>query len=340
MLHCKRLAIIFCLFFPINLLAQDITGLWKGTLHNDTTGKTLKYEIAISEEKGKLSGYTNTFFIIDDKEYQGVKKVKIRRDDGKIIVQSVDLIANNYPTPPAKGVQQIDMLTLEVQDSNMVLSGPFTTTRTREYRSLTGTIKVQRKADFRQSALIPHLEELGLLDDLSFVPKKPKEEPVKETEAVALVKKEKPFKEKKIKEKKQEEVPVQEPVKPAEPVVIVPAADMAKRSVETIQSVYYKSDSLELTLYDNGEVDGDTVSVLMNGQVIIPMQGLSTRAYRKTIYTKDAPDSIQLVMYAETLGSIPPNTGLLVVHDGENIYEIRFSGDYQKSAAIVFKRRK
>jgi hypothetical protein len=45
-------------------------------------------------------------------------------------------------------------------------------------------------------------------------------------------------------------------------------------------------------------------------------------------------------MYAENLGSIAPNTGLLVVKDGSNQYEVRFSGDLQKNAAIIFKRRK
>jgi hypothetical protein len=51
-------------------------------------------------------------------------------------------------------------------------------------------------------------------------------------------------------------------------------------------------------------------------------------------------DSIVLIMYAENLGSIPPNTGLLVVHDGNDIYEIRFSGDLQKNSAIILRRKK
>ena len=122
---------------------------------------------------------------------------------------------------------------------------------------------------------------------------------------------------------------------------ILPAADLANRKVEIIQSVYFKSDSLEITLYDNGEVDGDTVSVIMNGTVFMPKVGLSTNAVKKTIYTNEiAGDSIQLVMYAESLGSLPPNTGLLIVYDGNDRYEIRFSGDMQKSSAIVFRRRK
>lgn len=343
--YTKCLKLLSLLLLPLAALAQpspdqnDITGLWKGSLYNDTTKLTLRYEIAISERKGKLYGYTHTFFIDNDKEYYGVKKVKIRRQDGKVIVESSELIANNYPVAPAKGVRQLDVLTLDIRDSIMVLSGPFSTNSTKEYRPLTGSIRVQRKNDYRQSALVPHLEELGLSKDLSFVE-------IKEEPAV-VVKAEipKPEKRETVKEVKKEQVkevkkePVtQAPATPSAPSA--PAADVAKRKIETIQSVYYKSDSLVLTLYDNGEVDGDTVSVLMNGNVIIPKQGLSTKAYRKTIYTKDSPDSIQLVMYAETLGSIPPNTGLLVVHDGEDIYEIRFSGDYQKNAAIVFRRKK
>jgi hypothetical protein len=117
------------------------------------------------------------------------------------------------------------------------------------------------------------------------------------------------------------------------------ASDLGNRTIETIQSVNYRSDSLVLTLYDNGEIDGDTVSVLMNGEVIMPMVGLTTNAVRKVIYTKDLPDSIQIVMYAETLGSLPPNTGLLIVYDGTERYEIRFSGDLKKNAAIVFRRK-
>ena len=104
--------------------------------------------------------------------------------------------------------------------------------------------------------------------------------------------------------------------------------------------VSIKSDSLLVSLYDNGEVDGDTVSVLLNGKIILERQGLSTRAVKKTIYLPKDADSLQMVMYAETLGSIPPNTGLLVIRDGQDTYEIRFSGDLQKNAGILLRRKK
>jgi len=389
--------IIFSLVLVCNiqLFAQsepDITGLWKGTMYNDTTQQYLKYEIAISENKGKLSAYTHTYFILDDKEYHGVKKAKIKRKDGKIIVEDVELIANNYPVPPAKGVRQLDVLTLEIKDGIMTLSGPFSTNRTKVYHSLTGQINVQRKTNFKQSALVPHLEELGLSENLSFV----QEEKLKESMAVVktvAVENKKPVETVKTetavtqpaanKEEVKAVVKTQQVNKPAEtkpatvvkekPVtvkvsetsvaknnpsttektpatttkaepekpkpVVNAAADIVNRTIETIQSVYYKTDSLELTLYDNGEVDGDTVSVLMNGEVIMPRVGLSTNVVRKKVSTINSGDSIVLVMYAENLGSLPPNTGLLIVYDGETRHEIRFSGNLQKNAAIVFRRR-
>jgi len=419
------LKFLIVLFFPLALHAQerDITGLWKGFMFNDTTQQNYRYEIAISEEKGKLFGYSHTYFIVGDKEYHGVKKLKIKRDGNEIITEEVELIANNYPIPPAKGVHQENTLILQVKDTVMILSGGYKTNRTRDYRPLTGYVHVERKKDYSQSALIPHLQELGLAKNLSFLKEennpappetefvlKPmatdeevkaivinaqKQQPASQLKAAATppvkipdiavikepeVKKEVTPPPVAVKEapvvaktkpvvvtapppvKKPDPVvttkPAEQPVvKTAAPVIITPtpvapktqpvvvdptaATDLAKRKVETIQALYFKSDSLTLTLYDNGEVDGDTVSVVMNGNVIMPRVGLSTNAVKKTIYTNEiAGDSIQLIMYAETLGTLPPNTGLLIVNDGNDRYEIRFSGDMQKSAAIVFRRKK
>ena len=178
MQYCKRLIILsFALFFSVQLFAQkwstetmDITGLWKGTMYNDTTQLNYRYEIAISEnDKGKLSGFSHTYFILGDKEYHGVKKIKIKRDGNEITTKDVELIANNYPIKPPKGVHVSNTLKFEIKDSVMILSGAFSTNRTKEYAPATGFIQVERKNDFRQSALIPHLEELGLAKELSFV---------------------------------------------------------------------------------------------------------------------------------------------------------------------------
>ncbi len=388
MQYCKHY-IILCvaLFFYTASFSQsapvDMTGLWTGLMFNDTTEMNYRYEIAISEKNGKLIGYSQTFFILDGKEYFGVKKLKITIDGDKVITQDLKLLENNYPIKPPKGVYVVNVLNFEMKKDVMMLSGMFETNRTRQYAPATGYVHVERKIDVKESPLVKQLEKMGLKDELSFVPvEKPTEvivaktEPVKEEPVVKTkpVEKEKQAEEKSVKVKpvkekaaakekavKSEEInvaknsntkkdtierPIQVNAK-KEPdtkstksnAKAQPAANINSRIIETIQSVNYSSDSLVISLYDNGEVDGDTVSVLMNGNVIMPMVGLSTNAVRKTIYTKDITDSIQIVMYAENLGSLPPNTGLLIVYDGKERYEIRFSGDLKKNAAIVFRRK-
>jgi hypothetical protein len=344
-----------------------MTGLWTGLMFNDTTELNYRYEIAISEKNGRLTGYSQTFFILDGKEYYGVKKIKITIDGDKVITQDMKLLRNNYPIKPPKGIYVVNVLNFEKKQDALVLSGMFETNRTREYAPATGYVHVEKKIDFKQSPLVQQLKELALDNDLSFIPAeapvaviaadrpaekevtkpaavtiakevaKPKEVIVK-TEPKETIKKSEP-KETVVKTEPKETVVKSEPAKIPETKPKQPATDIKSRIIETIQSVNYTSDSLMIMLYDNGEVDGDTVSVIMNGNIIMPMVGLSSNAVRKTIYTKDITDSIQIVMYAENLGTLPPNTGLLIVYDGKERYEIRFSGDLKKNAAIVFKKK-
>lgn len=117
------------------------------------------------------------------------------------------------------------------------------------------------------------------------------------------------------------------------------ARDVLQRNTEIQETIYFTKDSLELSLYDNGEIDGDTVSVLLNGKLIIAKQALTGKAINQSIFIPAATDSIELIMYAENLGSIPPNTGLLIVRDGQERHEVRFSGDLKKNASIIFKRK-
>ncbi|MDZ4808528.1 MAG: hypothetical protein SGI96_09680 [Bacteroidota bacterium] len=122
--------------------------------------------------------------------------------------------------------------------------------------------------------------------------------------------------------------------------IIAKAALVAGRKSEFSQIVSFKADSLELSLYDNGEIDGDTVSIYMNGEVIMSKQGLKASAIKKTIYITPGNEDFTLVLFAENLGKYPPNTGLLVIHDGDDVYNLRFSSDFEKNAGIIFRRKK
>jgi hypothetical protein len=170
-------SLLTLLIFPLSLLAQSkvtndagITGLWTGTLYNDSTHQYLKYEIGISTEKGKFLGFSHTCFNIEGKAYFGIKKLNIKKAaDGKIIIVDEELVLNNYPGLPAKNVKQLNVLTLNTSDSIAVLSGPFVTNRTKDQRALTGSVSLRRKNEFWLSAIWPYLLELDKEKNFAFI---------------------------------------------------------------------------------------------------------------------------------------------------------------------------
>ncbi|HYM94817.1 MAG TPA: hypothetical protein VET23_11805 [Chitinophagaceae bacterium] len=100
------------------------------------------------------------------------------------------------------------------------------------------------------------------------------------------------------------------------------------------------SDSLKVDFYDNGEVDGDSISVFFNKKLIAFHQLLSTRAVHFDIVLDSSQKINELTMFADNLGSIPPNTALMVIYDGEKRYDVRLSSNLEKNATVRIKRKK
>jgi hypothetical protein len=98
------------------------------------------------------------------------------------------------------------------------------------------------------------------------------------------------------------------------------------------------SDSLKVDFYDNGEIDGDSISVFFNKQLMAFNQKLSTRSVHFDIRLDSTKQINELTMFADNLGSIPPNTALMIVDDGINKHEIRLSSSLEKNATIRIRR--
>ncbi|MFT3846134.1 MAG: hypothetical protein QM725_13850 [Lacibacter sp.] len=128
------------------------------------------------------------------------------------------------------------------------------------------------------------------------------------------------------------------PVTVQKPVPVINNPVIVKREMEIIQTVDIAQDSIVLSLYDNGEIDGDTVSVFVNNELSVSKVGLSAKAYKKTLYFKPG-ESLQLTLFAENLGSIPPNTGLLVIYTDTDRYQINFTSTFSKSSSVVLRRK-
>ena len=342
----KTLLILLAL--PLKVFAQDLTGIWTGFL--DMGDSKLPYELVISGDKKSLSGYSLMTFTFNGIENVGLKTMEIKVKRGSIAIEDGELIYDNYNTPPRK-VKLYGSLAWVGRDSNMTLAGTFQT-RSLDMRALNenafkGIIHLKKTRAFAQTNLTAKLKEMDLMKDLSFV--KPA---IRKTEdkAVSTKTPKESTKESKTNSRgtispasvktKNISQPKENQKLEKTAVVAVPAAEVASREIEVIQTVVFKSDSLIISLYDNGEIDGDTVSVLLNGKIIIAKQGLTAKPVTIAIQTSGLGDSVQLVMYAENLGRIPPNSGLLILQDGIERYRIRFTGDLQTNSAIILKRKR
>ncbi|HKO80544.1 MAG TPA: hypothetical protein VJU78_09120, partial [Chitinophagaceae bacterium] len=177
-------SVLLFLFFPVGLLAQDVTGIWTGFIH--TSGTDLPYELAISETNDKLSGYSLTVFTFDGIENVGVKSMKIKKKKGDILIEDDVLIYNNYKIP-GKRVALISSLSLSTENSMLILQGSFIT-RSIDRSSFKGTIRLEKKDTSFPTKLIPKLDELKLINTLSFMrPEIRGQEKEKEKTSVAVV---------------------------------------------------------------------------------------------------------------------------------------------------------
>ena len=159
----KIYLLIMALCCVCTVFCQDITGLWKGIMYNDSTHQQFDYEMVIRRENGKLSGYSHTWFLINEKKYYGVKKLKVKiARDGKIIVEDAELIANNYPVSINKYVRQLNVLDMLTREGQIILDGAFVTNRTKEFMELTGHINVKRENELSKSDLLDFLQKSSL----------------------------------------------------------------------------------------------------------------------------------------------------------------------------------
>ena len=99
-------------------------------------------------------------------------------------------------------------------------------------------------------------------------------------------------------------------------------------------------DSVELNFYDNAEIDGDSISLFLNGKLLFNHVLLSAQAYTFKIATSDLPEGSELTMVAENLGTIPPNTAYMMAVVNGQRYSARLESTEQSSGVIRLMRRR
>jgi hypothetical protein len=107
------------------------------------------------------------------------------------------------------------------------------------------------------------------------------------------------------------------------------------REKEVVQTISIDTVAVKIELYDNAEIDDDTVSVFLNNSLLLYKKRLTDRPLVLNFNVFPNTD-YELMMYADNLGRIPPNTSLMIITAGKKRYEVRISSSEQKSAVVRF----
>jgi hypothetical protein len=129
------------------------------------------------------------------------------------------------------------------------------------------------------------------------------------------------------------------PVNP--PVILAPdiKEKFVKREKVFIKEIPVSGDSIELRFYDNAEIDGDSISLFLNGILLKENIRLAAKPYIIKLALIDLKETNELVMVAENLGTIPPNTSYMVAIVKEERYDAYLASSEGSSAMIRLKKQ-
>jgi hypothetical protein len=111
---------------------------------------------------------------------------------------------------------------------------------------------------------------------------------------------------------------------------------LTNRKAELVKEIKVDTGTIQIDFYDNGQIDGDTISVYVNNAAVVSNKRLTTKPVSISIKIDLTKPIQELIMVGENLGSIPPNTALMIVNAGENRYPLYLTSDEQKNAMVRF----
>lgn len=271
--------VIIILLLPSYLLAQDLSGIWKGTLTQGPGGCYPKYflELQMNFSNNIITGKVYDYY--DTSKFVKLSFTgKYNPQTHRLVLIENKVLQSKIPSDCVPCIKTYD-LTYSKQDNDEIMEGELkghTTERQNACPPGKIILKKTTRSDFPVD--IEQSDELASLEQ---------------------------------------------------------NIHLQPRAIDLKTSIEVDSSKIKLEFYDDAEVDGDTITVFVNNKLLLYRQCLTLKPL--TIYFNAFPGTqYELVMYADNLGSIPPNTALMVVTAGSKKLDVYLSSSEQKSAAVKF----
>ncbi len=355
----KKFLIVLIMLLINNIsIAQKINGQWRGFFNSKgdivlSGGENTEYVLEIEIKDSNITGYSYTYF--QDRKYYVICSLAGTYYKSTKSMRVTEIAKVKGSTPIGwTDCLQTHILTYQKEGDTEVMKGSWRTAPGQLGDCGTGVTTLTRRTLSKDLSSFNKPNTNTPFSSPKTPPKTPNlSDKNKSVSSAAPVTKTKPV----VKQNK----PVTSPVaknnsvhkpesfpkimpdkiiadikKQNEIVPVITEIGFEKRGNEILKTIEITNENFMVTLYDNGAVDGDSISLFYNGKLILSHKMLSEKPITLNLDATTNHAVNELTMYAENLGTIPPNTALMVVTDGDSRYEVRISSDLKKSGTIRF----
>lgn len=344
LLHRVTLYFLLSVLFCSPAFSQDLTGIWRGYFITESM-EQYRYEVQLEQlSNNALSGVTYSYL---DKRFYGKATFtgNFNKSSKNALVQEIKTVEVRMSAGSYSCIQKCQLSYVR-SGREEFLEGTFTS-YVETTDSAFGVYKGDncgggrmylRKVATSDFYVEPFLRKKPAPTPPPVVKKDPVAKPPVTNKTTTTPKKETEI----AKPNTDLITKTDEPVKAKEPTikskqVINPPAILKSRENDILKTITVNSETVTVKLYDNGEIDDDTISVYLNNQLILSKQRLTAAALIITLKMDENDPEQELTMVAENLGRIPPNTSLMIVNAGGERHEVRITSTEQKNAVVRFR---
>jgi len=114
----------------------------------------------------------------------------------------------------------------------------------------------------------------------------------------------------------------------------VPWALVAREN-KLAKKITTSNKQFSIDLYDNGTIDNDTIIVYDNKKLLVSKKRLSYKAIHLEFNLSEVMNEHEIIIVAHNMGTVPPNTALLVLKDGDRRQELFITSTNKMNAKII-----
>jgi hypothetical protein len=104
------------------------------------------------------------------------------------------------------------------------------------------------------------------------------------------------------------------------------------RNITVTHKIEVRSNKVVIKVWDHQKVDGDRISLNLNGKWIIENYSLQKKQNILEVNLNDGPN--YFVLHALNLGTLPPNTASIIIDDGIKAHEVILESTLESSGTI------